>query len=369
MAQSSTDPNEIIWSILRRTGVLKPAGPLPVEQTRNTYSVLQEQQQDNSDSIVPFDTNGVLQHSELERLEVRRALWLDLDNLQLPIKPWIILGDFNIVFYIDDRLGGRPISAKEMEDARQWQALSLVDEMKIMGPTYTWSNKQERGARIFSKLDRVFKNEEWMHSFPLAATISQWDVISDHNFILIKQVEVKRTGVKHFRFYNMWSTHAKFRETVIANWTKPLEGRGLDGLVWKLSRLKHVLKKFNWKSMGDVVRNYEERKFKFQQAQANLHNDPMNIQLHFVERVDQQEFSRQTKIYESFLRQKSKITWLRFGDEKSLFFHASLKKRRAANRIVSYIAADGKLVDDYEEVVNHFIQHFKSYMGCSSTAS
>ncbi|XP_062085858.1 uncharacterized protein LOC133791965 [Humulus lupulus] len=225
-------------------------------------------------------------------LEARRSLWLNLANLQFLIKPWIILGDFNVVFDVDDRIGGRPISAKELEDARQWEALGLVDEMKIMEPTYTWSNKQEGGARIFSKLDRVFKNEEWVDSFTLAEVISQWDVISDHSFILIKQVEVRRTGVNPFRFYNMWSTHSKFREIVLESCTKPLKGRGLEGIVWKLSRIKHVLKKFNWKSMGDVVRNYEESKCKFQQAQANLHNDPMNIQLHYEERAAQWEFSR-----------------------------------------------------------------------------
>ncbi|XP_062094137.1 uncharacterized protein LOC133800201 [Humulus lupulus] len=200
--------------------------------------------------------------------------------------------DYCLSIVYDDRLGGRPISVKEMEDARQWLALGEAVEMKTLGPAYTWSNKQDGGAH--------------------------------HYFLLIKQVDFRRSGVKPFQFSNMWASHAKFRETVL---TIPLEGQGLVKLVGKLTRLKHVLKKFNWKSMGDVVYNYEESKTKFQQAQAALYSDPLNTSLLSKEREAQLDYSRHEKIYASFIRQKSKITWLHFGDENSSFFHASLKQR------------------------------------------
>ncbi|XP_062075666.1 uncharacterized protein LOC133779767 [Humulus lupulus] len=280
VTQSSAGPNELSWSILRRTVVVKPVEPIPVEQSRNSYSVLQEQQKTLSDPFLIVGLNGVLQHTDesdqflhcrvricsrnqdfcltivhvSNSLEARRNLWYDLANLHFPIKPWIILGDFNAVFDIADRIGGRSISVKEMEDSRQWLALGLVDEMKIMRPTYTRSNNQEGGTRIFYKLDRVFTNKAWMDSFPLASTFSQWEVILDNSFILIKKIEVWRMGVKPFHFYNMWSSHDKLRETVLASWSKPLlfEGRGLGNIVWKLTHLKHVLKNFNLRAMGDV---------------------------------------------------------------------------------------------------------------------
>ncbi|XP_062100441.1 uncharacterized protein LOC133806344 [Humulus lupulus] len=166
----------------------------------------------------------------------------------------------------------------------------------------------------------------------------------------------------------MWSSHEKFREIVLESWSKPLcfEGSGLEKLVWKLIRLKHVLKKFNWRVMGDVVCNYERSKSLFQQAQSNLYDDPCNLSLLSAKIEAHLEFRRQEKIFDSFLRQKSKITWLRFGDENYSYFHASLKKRKVANRIVSYIAADGTLVEDYEMVTSHFLQHFHNFLGCAS---
>ncbi|XP_062103501.1 uncharacterized protein LOC133814573 [Humulus lupulus] len=273
-------PNVSNWVTLRRPGMMKTTDLTPPELHRNSFSVLQEQQKHRIDPILTSDMNGILQYTELlnkvgigalietkikgdkikdvmtstfvesdqflhsrvrlfgrnqdfcltivygsSNLEARKMLWSDLTTLQRPIKPWILLGYFNVVFNVDDRLGGRPISVKEMEDARQWLALGMATEMKTLGPSYTWSNKQEGGARIFSKLDRVFTNENWSDAFPLATAFSQWDVVSDHSFLLIKQVEVRGSGVKPFRFYNMWSTHAKFRETVLASWHKPLEGQ------------------------------------------------------------------------------------------------------------------------------------------------
>ncbi|XP_062103443.1 uncharacterized protein LOC133814510 [Humulus lupulus] len=242
-------------------------------------------------------------------LEIRKILWNDLSQLICPSKAWMILGDFNVVFTLKDRLGGRPITVKEMDDARQWYDLGLVEEMKIMGPFYTWSNNQEGESRIFSKLDRVFINDTWLEQFPSVTAYSQWEIGSDHSLILIKHMPALRVGVQPFRFYNMWITHPQFRIKVLSSWKQSLrfKGRGLDQICWKLTRLKHILKKFNWKAMGDVACNYERSKH--------------------------------------------------------------LRKRKLANRIVSFVTAEGQIVDDYDKVTAHFLQHFKSFLGTPSHAT
>ncbi|XP_062106102.1 uncharacterized protein LOC133817568 [Humulus lupulus] len=74
-------------------------------------------------------------------------------------------------------------------------------------------------------------------------------------------------------------------------------------------------------------------------------------------------------MYESFLRQRSKITWLRFGDENTSYFHDSLKQRKIGNRITSFVNDAGQLNDNNEEVVAYFINHFKGFFGSSSLAS
>lgn len=51
--------------------------------------------------------------------EERRLLWNHLWNQSIGIsRPWIILGDFNSVLQVDDRIGGNPISLGEVIEFR-----------------------------------------------------------------------------------------------------------------------------------------------------------------------------------------------------------------------------------------------------------
>ncbi|XP_062080862.1 uncharacterized protein LOC133785657 [Humulus lupulus] len=43
-----------------------------------------------------------------------------------------------------------------------------------------------------------------------------------------------------------------------------------------------------------------------------------------------------------------------------------MKKRKANNKIVSFVSENGRVEDDYLKVINHFIHHFQSFFGCSS---
>ena len=99
-------------------------------------------------------------------IEERVALWKDLSTLSFPAAAWLLTGDFNAAFESEDRVGGRVISSLELADAQNWRALGLVDELCARGSHFTWTNKQMNEDRIFSRLDRVFKNEDWLDIFP-----------------------------------------------------------------------------------------------------------------------------------------------------------------------------------------------------------
>ncbi|XP_062113165.1 uncharacterized protein LOC133824300 [Humulus lupulus] len=342
-------PKDQGWAYPKKLGTQKLKTPSTSQKTSNPFSVLQEQKQVLTDPSLLLNLNGKFQHIELEcqsfcltvvygsnQLEARRVLWSELSALTFPVKPWLIVGDFNAVFDSADRMGGKAISLKELEDARQWLDLDIVEEMKIMGSFYTWSNNQDGNNRIFSKLDIVFFNEDWLDSFPNVSAIVNWEVVSDHCAIVLKHIPVQKEGMRPFR---------------------------------KLHRLKFELKRFNWRVIGDIVKKYEESKNAYQQAKISLFSDLTNQTLSVAERSSYLEFKKQEAAYASFLYQKSKIDWIRFGDENSAMFYASMKKRKANNRIVSFVSENGRVEDDYPKVINHFIHHFQSFLGCSSAAT
>ncbi|XP_062086251.1 uncharacterized protein LOC133792368 [Humulus lupulus] len=141
--------------------------------------------------------------------------------------PWLVVRDFNAVFEFDDRIGGRQVTKLEVEDSRLWRANTLLSEMNSNGSHFTWSNKQKEGSRIFSKLDRCFVNEKWIDALPDSEVRTNWDTISDHCFCIIKTVQFKISGVRPFRFFNMWTKHKDFRNEVLRIWTKKTGGTGL----------------------------------------------------------------------------------------------------------------------------------------------
>ncbi|XP_062080939.1 uncharacterized protein LOC133785740 [Humulus lupulus] len=301
----------------------------------------------------------------LERVQ----LWHDLSCLNFLVAPWLMAGDFNSVFESTDRCRGRPVAAAELVDAQRWKAYGLADELRSIGSHFTWTNNQFDGARIYSKLDRVFKNEEWIDVFPDSVAVKQWDIFSDHCYCLIKVIREVNIGFKPFRFFNMWMEHERFKPTVMQSWNKAVSVQGFDGILVKLKRLSHVLRYFNKTEIGDVERKFQMAKENYNQAQIQLQQAPHSTDFQAEEKQALDNLIQNSRVYDSFLRQKSKVNWLRFGDDNTSFFHACLKQRKEVNRIASFVTDNGQIVENYEEVVAHFLFHFRSVLGSQSKAS
>ncbi|XP_062114711.1 uncharacterized protein LOC133825832 [Humulus lupulus] len=145
-------------------------------------------------------------------------------------------------------------------------------------------------------------------------------------------------------------------------------GGGLSKIVQKLLRVKHVLKRFSREVVGDVVLDYKSAKEEFNIAQEALASNPSDITLQLAVTQKQENFSIMLNRYSSYLKQQSKIKWVNFSDENSRYFHAIMRKRRLENRITSFSVGD-KIEDDYSIVVEHFLTHFRKFMGSSSSAT
>ncbi|XP_062075490.1 uncharacterized protein LOC133779556 [Humulus lupulus] len=234
--------------------------------------------------------------------------------------------------------------------------------MKLLGSYYTWSNNQDGPNRIFSKIDRVFVNEDWIDMFPNVNAIASWEVISDHCAIILKNISVIKNGLRPFRFFNMWTNHPLFKPSVLDSWEKelPLESYGLHQILRKLLRLQSILKRFNWKVVGDIVKEYENSKVSLQQAKNNLFSNPNNQSLSDIERISHLDYKQKEAAYASFLSQQSKVDWMRFGDENSSLFYSSMKKRKRLNRIVSFVDDQGSVVVDYPKEVQTAMFSIKS---------
>jgi len=67
-----------------------------------------------------------------------------------------VLGDFNSILNVEDRIGGNPITWAEMMDFNKCVKESRLLEFPTQGNKYTWSDKHEEN-RIF------FQNRQDIH--------------------------------------------------------------------------------------------------------------------------------------------------------------------------------------------------------------
>ena len=66
---------------------------------------------------------------------------------------------------------------------------------------------------------------------------------------------------------------------------------------------------------------------------------------------------------EGFLKQKSRIQWLKLGDQNSNFFHKVVKARNSKNSIKSITMDNGCRIDDPTSIKQEFVKHFQSVLG------
>ena len=97
----------------------------------------------------------------------RLPLWNDLLSLRRSL-PWILLGDFNVVRFMNERLGGDPDWPPHMEDLNSCCTEAMLEDLKATSFHYTWDNRSSGDRFLTRKLDRVLVNPDWMSTFPLA---------------------------------------------------------------------------------------------------------------------------------------------------------------------------------------------------------
>ncbi|KAG5591485.1 hypothetical protein H5410_041999 [Solanum commersonii] len=139
----------------------------------------------------------------------------------------------------------------------------------------------------------------------------------------------------------MWSLAPEFKTKVQENWEKRSEGRHMFKVVGKLNRLRKVLKTLNRNRFSEMETRADLAMEKLRQCQDRIQLNPLNMDLYMEENKLSQEARLLEKAKFQFLRQKSKMQWLKEGDQNTKFFHNYLKARRSNNRIFTIKDTNG----------------------------
>ena len=131
----------------------------------------------------------------------------------------------------------------------------------------------------------------------------------------------------------------------------------------KLKRLKGELKKINREGFLDIQIRATQAYQDLIHIQNLMHTDPGNTKYSKKEKAATEEYRRTLDTYLSFLRQKSKATWIDKGDDNTRLFHQSIKARRYANKIHSIRDGSGEWVNTGEKVDEAFVKYYTELLG------
>ncbi|XP_075078439.1 uncharacterized protein LOC142164352 [Nicotiana tabacum] len=142
--------------------------------------------------------------------------------------------------------------------------------MKSSGAFYTWNNKQGGADIVYSRIDRVLINNEWILALPDSEVFYRNEGTFDHCPAIIRWAEDKKK--QHmFRYFSMWGIAPNYKETVKQAWKTSKNGTKMYELVGKLNSLKEKLRQLNKEKFSQIEKKTDQAHEELLQCQQRLH--------------------------------------------------------------------------------------------------
>ena len=283
----------------------------------------------------------------------RRELWEELSGIRSVWgTPWVCGGDFNVVRYSYERVGGKsPVSA--MRDFSEYITEEELVDLPLEGDCFTWSN-----GTALSRLDRFLISSDWEGEHMDIRQYCLPRVVSDHKPVFLVGGGMNR-GPTPFRFENMWLQVEGFKDLVRKWW----EGYVVHGspsyrLARKLRWLKEDLKRWNREIFGRIEIRLANLSEELQGLESKEHLPGLSDEEKDRRADLKTEIGRLLLAEETSWRQKSRATWLAEGDRNTAFFHRTANAHRRFNYIAK-IKVDGVVHEGQDAVATGIVGFYE----------
>ena len=305
-------------------------------------------------------------NTELER----RELWSDLkahqDSPIIRQKAWIITGDFNEILDAEEHsmYGVRSTVSQGMYEFQEAVQHCKLLDLAAHGPQFTWTNKREEGL-ISKKLDRVLINDHWFSSYPQSYSVFEGGGCSDHLRCRIQLRSSLTRPKRPFKFVNAVAELEGFKPLIEDHWqnTEPifLSTSSLYRFSKKLKALKPKIRVLAKEQMGNLSLKAKEAYENLCRCQEENIRNPTQGNLD-RENSAYKRWEHVASLEEGFLKQKSKLHWLKVGDKNNKVFHRAATTRDTNNSIKEIKCRDGRIVKLPEEIKEEAEGFFKDFL-------
>lgn len=212
----------------------------------------------------------------LHSTQQRASLWDTLRTVNYN-GPWLIIGDFNSVLGVEDRLNGQPVHHSEMTDFQNCIDDIGVGQITKRGNRYSWSNKRDSENRIYSHINWAFGNPEWFNTNTGVEAVYMLPGCSDHTPIMLNTEVVKTRMNRPYRLLTIVMQQEDYRETVQQIWSQQHKGFTMYSVWNKLQQLQqttiHIHKEHN-----SVEQKLQQIREELNVTHSRLNEDHFNRQ-------------------------------------------------------------------------------------------
>ncbi|CAL9001623.1 unnamed protein product, partial [Prunus brigantina] len=266
--------------------------------------------------------------------------------------PWVVGGDFNEVLEINEYLGRRYRPMSQMRDFGMALEDCGLTSMKYKGYKFTWTNNRTGDDRVQLRLDRGVANAAFFQVFPGAIVDHVNSLVSDHLpvFIHFGGSDSVRWA-RRFMFEEMWTEVEGCTETVVQAW-----GEEQGDVVTKLKACQQSLQVWNKSKVGHIP-------MQIRQIQGQLDGLKRKQQTDEVMRCQRRlagDLDRLLAREEMIWQQRSRVSWLKYGDRNTKFFHAQAKQRGRRNFMQGIFSEHDVWTTSNEGVGSIFCEYFKT---------
>ncbi|XP_074299599.1 uncharacterized protein LOC141630733 [Silene latifolia] len=295
----------------------------------------------------------------------RKSLWDGLNLISSSAtKPWIIMGDFNVVRSPDERLGPNPPSLQDIRDFNDCILSNSLTDIRSLGSDFSWTNKHEGTTRTWARLDRALVNLYWIQTYSTSSAEYLPPGVSDHSPVEVKLDLNSAPPKTGFQFLNCWISHPSFLDTVSKSWsTGNIYGTHMYCLMEKLKKLKGDLKHLHSLHFANLISRVSECRIKLQNCQEAIMMSPLDTDLLNEEQVLLAQFKKLKQAELSALNQRAKITHIRLDDCSTKYFYDRIAERHHCNYISQITDAQGVVHDTDTGVGAAFTSYYTQLLG------
>ncbi|GJU85620.1 sodium/hydrogen exchanger 6, partial [Tanacetum coccineum] len=262
----------------------------------------------------------------------RRVLWSNLVGHAglMKNRPWVLLGDFNAAFNLEDHsvVGYEPNAA--MREFKECVQATEVADVNSTGLHFTWNQKPKGSNSILKRL------------------IGLWVIFN------LMRISPGRL---------LFSSHIVSQTILLVFFVSQcvnVDGCAMFRVVKRLKGLKSPLRKLLY-NHGNLYERVNKIRIELDEAQKAIDKDHSSSILHEEHAHYLLAFKEVQLDEECFLKQKAKIEWLKACDSNTTYFHKIVKSKCARNRIEMFSDASNNIYDG-NQVLGTFVNHYNQFL-------